>query len=142
MGMLGDLSRIAIALEAISSAYQAELAWKGVNLNLEAEGEGEILVTDDADVAARIERIILNGTNAHNPGFFLQGEPEGIPAPTPGTEVQAGWEHPALFGSFGGFNVGPEGAEESGSGPPSLRGPGGPTPGDVHRQGSSEEPEG
>lgn len=145
-----SLIRIADALERLTALYERDLIDRGVVLDipLASQGEGEILETDDAVVAALIARIRSNQpTGVGESGFYVGGDDSAFrtPAPEKGqtTEVgSSGWLDQTLFGTGWGINVGPEGAEESGTGPYSDGSPGIPAASHVRGQGSSPEPQG
>ncbi len=116
-----SLTRIADSLEKLAALYELELLMKGISLNPSYSGEGEVLVTDDAEVAERIERA-RSFTGIPNPGFYVGAEPEGIldsEGKPRGPEVAVNYPEESLFGSSWGLNVGPEGAEENRAGPDS-----------------------
>lgn len=145
-----SLTRIANTLERLVALYERDLIDRGVVIDLPAtpEGEGEILVTDDDDVAALIARIRSNQpTGVGESGFYVGGDDSAFrtPAPQAGqtTEVgSTGWLDQTLFGSGWGINVGPEGAEESGASPDRNGSTGVPASSYVRRQGNSPEPQG
>jgi hypothetical protein len=137
--------RIAQALEGLLALYKRDLEDRGVVLTFgENKEEGETYVTDDATVAALLERLQLNRPRDHaERGLYIGDAPGGgIPAPEEGQTTEIGVTPegrfgPVLFGSNWGLNRGPEGAEESWTGSDSNGSPGIPTSGDVLKQGSS-----
>jgi len=143
-----SLTRIAVSLERLAALYERDLNDRGVVLDIPqtTSGEGEIFGTDDETVAALIARIRSNQpTGVGESGFYVGGDDSQFrtPAPEKGqtTEVgSSGWLDQTLFGAGWGINVGPEGAEEGGTGPNSYGSSGIPVASHVRGQGSSEEP--
>jgi len=147
-GPIDPVVRLANAVERLALLYEMDLASRGLTLNPPDSGEGEVLVTDDAEVAARIERIKQAGIPGQ-PGFFVGDEPQGIldaQGRPRGEEVAVNYDPAgrfgALFGGGWGFNVGPEGAEEDRSGPNGDRSSRSEDPGPVRGPGDSQKPEG
>ena len=142
-----SLIRIADALEGIRALYERDLQDRGVVLDVPApQGEGEIYDTDDATVAALLERLFLNRpVDDRGRGMYIGDAPGGgIAAPEEGqtTEIGVAPEGrfgPVLFGSNWGLNRGPEGSEEGGTGFDGDGRPGIPASRDVLKQGSSEK---
>jgi len=142
-----SLIRIADALEGIRALYERDLQDRGVVLDVPApQGEGEIYDTDDATVAALLERLLLNRpVDDRGRGIYIGDAPGGgIAAPEEGqtTEIGVAPEGrfgPVLFGSNWGLNRGPEGSEEGGTGFDGDGRPGIPASRDVLKQGSSEK---
>ena len=143
-----SLTRTANALERLVALYERDLIDRGVVIDvpLASQGEGEIFGTDDAEVAALIARIRSNQpVGVGESGFYVGGDDSQFrtPAPEKGqtTEVgSSGWLDQTLFGAGWGINVGPEGAEEGGTGPDRNGSPGIPAASHVRGQGSGEEP--
>ena len=139
--------RIANALERLVALYERDLNDRGVVLDVPAaQGEGETYVTDDATVAALLDRLRLNRPiDTHDAGLYIGDAPfGGIPAPKEGqtTEIGVAPEGrfgPVLFGSNWGLNRGPEGSEEGGTSFDGDGRPGIPASRDVLKQGSSEK---
>lgn len=142
--------RVATALEGLLALYKRDLEDRGVVLDVPApQGEGECYVTDDDAVATLIARIRSNSpTDSAARGFYVGGDDSAFrtPAPEEGQTTEIGVTPegrfgPVLFGSNWGFNTGPEGAEESGSGFDGDGGSGIPTSRDVRQQRSRAEQE-
>lgn len=139
--------RIANALERLVQLYERDLNDRGVVLDVPApQGEGEIYDTDDATVAALLERLLLNRPiDDRGRGMYIGDAPGGgIATPEEGqtTEIGVATEGrfgPVLFGSSWGLNRGPEGSEEGGAGFDGDGRPGIPASRDVLKQGSSEK---
>lgn len=139
-----SLDRLASAIERLVALYERDLEDRGVVLDvLASKEEGETYVTDDATVAALLDRLRLNRPrDSYDTGIYIGDAPGGgIPAPEKGqtTEIGVAPEGrfgPVLFGSNWGLNRGPEGAEESGPSPNSDWSPAIPASGDVLKQGS------
>jgi hypothetical protein len=138
------LHRIAIALERLVALQTASLNARGIPLGIPAgnpEEEGEISVTDDAAVAAILERLRLNRPrDTYDSGIYIGDAPGGgIPKEEAGQaeEVTSSadfrWRDSQLFGSGWGFNTGPEGAEEGGASLDSLGSTANPVAGHVPR---------
>lgn len=142
-----SLTRLADAVERLVALYERDLNDRGVVLDvLTSKEEGETYVTDDATVAALLDRLRLNRPrDSYDSGIYIGDAPfGGIPAPEEGqtTEIGVAPEGrfgPVLFGSNWGLNSGPEGAEEGGTGFDGDGRPGIPASGDVLKQGSSEK---
>ena len=139
--------RVADALERLVALYERDLNDRGVVLDvLTSKEEGETYVTDDATVAALLDRLRLNRPrDSYDAGIYIGDVPGGgIPAPKEGqtTEIGVAPEGrfgPVLFGSNWGLNRGPEGSEEGGTSFDGDGRPGIPASRDVLKQGSSEK---
>ena len=137
------LQRIYDALARLVAIGEANLNARGIPLGIpqESQEEGEISVTDDAAVAAILERLRLNRPrDTYDSGIYIGDAPGGgIPAPEEGqtTEISGSadfrWRDSQLFGSGWGFNTGPEGAEEGGASLDSLGSTANPVAGHVPR---------
>jgi hypothetical protein len=133
--------RVADALERLVALYERDLNDRGVVLDVTpTKEEGECYVTDDATVAALLERLLLNRpTDDRGRGVYIGDAPGGgIPAPEEGqtTEIGVAPEGrfgPVLFGSNWGLNRGPEGAEEGGPSPDGDGSTGIPAPANVRQ---------
>lgn len=139
-----SLRSMAGSLERLVTLYERDLESRNIRFNLPPEAEeGEILVTDTDDIAELIARIRANKpVGGADRGFYVESPDEATPRPAPEDEVQAGWDHPTLFGRGWGLNAGPEGAEEDWGGPPSQWRSGETAPGDVRGPGDRPKSEG
>ena len=135
--------RIADALARLVAIGEANLNARGIPLGIpqESQEEGEISVTDDAAVAAILERLRLNRPrDTYDSGIYIGDAPGGgLPKEEEGEteEVTSAadkrrWDS-QLFGSGWGFNTGPEGAEEGGASLDSLGSTANPVAGHVPR---------
>ena len=134
-----ESSRVADALESLLQLYTMDLTFRGV-IRPESAEEGEVLETNDEDVALMLES--LRSVKPHLTGAYIGDEEEKWEDGSPVIPEPLDDSQESLFGSGWGINVGPEGAEEDWSGPPSDGGTGESTPGDVRGQDSGEEPKG
>ena len=137
------LQRIYDALARLVAIGEANLNARGIPLGIpqESQEEGEISVTDDAAVAAILERLRLNRPrDTYDSGIYIGDAPGGgIPVPEEGQTEEVTtvadkrrWDS-QLFGSGWGFNTGPEGAEEGGASLDSLGSTANPVAGHVPR---------
>ena len=139
--VVGRLDTLNSHLKTLSELYAVELTSKGI-IHPDIEGEGEVVETDDTEVALLIERLRAARPDRQGKGLYIGDEKEAwgdgspvIPEPLP-------TDRDALFGGGWGFNVGPEGAEKDWSGPDSDGGPPKQDPGDVRGHSSGEVKEG
>jgi hypothetical protein len=136
-----ESTRVAEALERLVELYEIDLRARGV-LNVPNDEQGEVIDTDDAEIALLIQALRERRPDRIGKGLYIGDEEDKWEDGSPVIPEELPTDRESLFGSGWGINVGPEGAEENWSGPDGDGSPGEPDPGDVRGPSGSEEPEG